>query len=141
MSKVSEKENKKTILIVEDSVDFANLLQFLIDDEGVQGVQFPLEGGDIVEWVKKYKPVTILMDLALRRKGGLSYIDDLKADPDARDIPIIIITGRDLSQKEILEFEMRDIKYLRKGRVEINDIKKVIRESAGIKVNTTSSRK
>jgi CheY-like chemotaxis protein len=136
-----ENDVKKTILIVEDSVDFANLLQFLIEDEGVHAVQFPVDGGDIIEWVKMHKPVTILMDLALRRKAGLSYIDDLKADPVAKNIPIIIITGRDLSQKEILEFEMQDVKYLRKGRVEINDIKKVIRETAGIKVPSTSTKR
>lgn len=133
MSKQAQPAAKKNILIVEDSQDFANLLAFIIQDEGVEAVTFPVDGGDILEWAKKYKPVTILMDLALRRKNGLNYIEELKADPETKGIPIVVITGRDLSQKELIDFQMRDIKYLRKGRVEINDIKKEIRDSAGIK--------
>lgn len=134
MSKTPRQPAKKTVLIVEDSIDFANLLKFLIEDEGadVEGVIFPIEGGDIVAWVKEHKPVTILMDLALRRREGYSYIEELKADPDTKGVPIVIITGRDLTQREILDLEMKGIKYLRKGRVEIAEIKKEIRQAAGL---------
>ena len=134
MSKTPRQAAKKTVLIVEDSIDFANLLKFLIEDEGadVEGVIFPIEGGDIVAWVKEHAPVTILMDLALRRREGYSYIEELKADAETKGVPIVIITGRDLTQREILDLEMKGIKYLRKGRVEIAEIKKEIRQAAGL---------
>jgi DNA-binding response OmpR family regulator len=102
----------------------------VIDMSGFEGVQFPVEGTDVVDWAKKYKPVAILMDLALRRKGGLQFVEELKADPDTKNIPIIIITGRDLSSKEIFDLNMRGVKYLRKGRVEMEELKREIRESA-----------
>lgn len=139
MSKEAKQSQKKNVLIVEDSIDFSNLLKFLIEDDGLNGVQFPIDGDDIIAWVTEHKPVTILMDLALRRKGGLAYIEELKSDPATKNIPIIIITGRDLSQREILEFQMQNIKYLRKGRVEINEIKKEIRESAGLNDESAKS--
>lgn len=132
MSKELKSDPRKNVLIVEDSIDFSNLLKFLIEDDGLNGVQFPIDTADIVEWVTEHKPVAILMDLALRRKGGMAYIEELKANPDTKNIPIIIISGRDLSQREIVEFQLQNIKYLRKGRVEINEIKKEIRESVGI---------
>lgn len=130
MSKEAKPGSGQTILIVEDSVDFSNLLKFLIEDEGFQGVQFPIDHESIVEWVKKHKPITILMDLALRRKGGMEYIEELKADPVTKSIPIIILTGRDLGSKEVFDLQMRGIRYLRKGRIEIEDIKNEIREAA-----------
>ncbi len=140
MSKTKQSDSaQKTVLIVEDSVDFANLLQFLIEDDGAKAVQFPLDTGDIIEWAKEHKPATILMDLALRRKGGLAYIDELKGDSVTKNIPIIIITGRELGQREIIDFQMKNIRYLRKGRVEISEIKKEIREAAGIKVDSEES--
>jgi DNA-binding response OmpR family regulator len=117
------------VLIVEDSPDFSNLLKFLVEDEGYEGIQFPLTETDIVGWTKDNLPSVILMDLALRRKGGMEYIEELKADPATKDIPIIVITGRDLTTKEILELQVRDIKYLRKGRVEVQEIKDEIRRS------------
>jgi DNA-binding response OmpR family regulator len=136
MPKQPKSEEKKSILIVEDSIDFSNLLKFIIEDEGFDGVQFPIDNNDIVEWAKKVKPVTILMDLALRRKGGMDYIDELKADPATKNIPIIIITGRELGMKDILALQVRGIKYLRKGRIEMDEIKREILDSARPKKTT-----
>jgi two-component system, OmpR family, alkaline phosphatase synthesis response regulator PhoP len=121
---------RKRILIVEDSVDFSNLMKFIIEDDGFEGVQFPVDGTDVVDWAKQHQPVAILMDLALRRKTGLQFVDELKEDPETKSIPIIIITGRDLSSKEVFDLNMRGVKYLRKGRVEMEELKREIRESA-----------
>ena len=123
------RQSTNPVLIVEDSPDFSNLLKFLVEDEGYEGIQFPLTETDIVGWVKANTPSVILMDLALRRKGGMEYIEEIKADPATKDIPIIIISGRDLTTKEILELQVRGIKYLRKGRVEVQEIKDEIRRS------------
>lgn len=117
------------VLIVEDSVDFSNLLQFIVEDDGYEGIQFPVTEEDIVGWVRKHKPAVVLMDLALRRKGGFEYINDIKADPETAKIPIIIISGRDLTQKEVHELQSKGVKYLRKGRVEVQEIKDEIRKS------------
>ena len=132
---------KKNVLIVEDSVDFSNLLKFLVEDEGFVGVQFPLEQDDIVSWARDHKPAVILMDLALRRKSGLEFIDDLKADPTTKSIPILIITGRDLNHKDVLGLEMKGVKYLRKGRVEINEIKSAIVDASRPKKTTPAAEK
>ncbi|MGB6647194.1 MAG: response regulator [Bacteroidota bacterium] len=129
MPRRSRQGTTPPVLIVEDSPDFSNLLKFLVEDEGYEGIQFPLTETDIVGWTKKNLPSVILMDLALRRKGGMEYIEELKADSETKDIPIIIISGRDLTTKEILGLQVRDIKYLRKGRVEVQEIKDEIRRS------------
>jgi two-component system phosphate regulon response regulator PhoB len=133
MSKADKNDAKRSILIVEDSTDFSNLMKFIVEDDGFEGLQFPLEHEDIVGWVKEHKPVTILMDLALRRKGGMQYIEDLKADPATKNIPIIIITGRELNPKEVLSLQVRGVKYLRKGRIEMEEIRHAIRDSAAPK--------
>lgn len=130
MGKDAKVAQRKTILIVEDSIDFSNLMKFIIEDDGFVGVQFPVEGTDVVAWAKEHKPVAILMDLALRKKGGLQFVEELKADPETKNVPIIIITGRELSSKEVLDLNLRGVKYLRKGRVEMEELKREIRESA-----------
>ncbi len=122
----------RNILIVEDSQDFSNLLKFIVEDDGFVGIQFPLDGTSIVEWAKEHKPAVVLMDLTLRRKPGMDFIEDLKAEKETKHIPIIIITGRELSQREIVGFQLRDIGYLRKGRVELDEIRAEIRKAAGV---------
>ena len=132
--KEPEEGPRKSVLIVEDSVDFSNLLKFIVEDEGFEGVQFPVHKDDILTVARDLKPSVILMDLALRKKGGLEYINDLKSDADTRDIPIVIISGRDLSSKEVLEFKLKGVEYLRKGRVEMDEIKNTIKRCAGVEV-------
>jgi DNA-binding response OmpR family regulator len=129
MPKASSSDEKKTVLIVEDSMDFASLLQFIVEDDGFRGVIFPVTQEDILSSVQEHKPAVILMDLALRRKGGMDYINDLKADATARDIPVIVITGRDLGPREIADLQMRNVRYLRKGRVEMHEIRREIRNA------------
>jgi len=127
MSKAVKSDAKKSVLIVEDSLDFSNLLKFIVEDDGFEGIQFPVQQEDILSAVKAQHPSVILMDLALRRKGGMEYINDLKGDPATKHIPIIIITGRDLGQRDILDLQMKGVKYLRKGRVEMHEIRREIR--------------
>ena len=131
MPKSTKQSEKKCILIVEDSVDFSNLLKFVVEDDGFEGLQFPLDQADIVGWAKQHKPAVILVDLALRRKAGMEYIEELKADHDTKHTPILIITGRDLSQREVVALQLRDISYIRKGRVELDEIRTLIRKVAG----------
>jgi CheY-like chemotaxis protein len=130
MAKEAKSAPRKAILIVEDSIDFSNLMKFIIEDDGFEGIQFPVDGTDVVDWAKQHQPVTILMDLALRKKGGLQFVEELKADPETKDIPIIIITGRELTSREVTDLSARGVKYLRKGRVEMDELKREIRESA-----------
>ncbi len=132
MPKSIRNTHNKNVLIVEDSPDFSNLLKFIVEDDGFVGLQFPLDGTSIVEWAKEHKPAVVLMDLTLRRKPGMEFIEDLKNDKDTKHIPIIIITGRELSQREIVGFQLRDIGYLRKGRVELDEIRAEIRKAAGV---------
>ncbi len=130
MSKSAQPGEKQAVMIVEDSEDFSNLMKFVIEDMGYAGVQFPVDEDDIIGWAKDHKPIVILMDLALRRKGGMEFIDELKGDAATRNIPIVIITGRDLSSKEILALQIKDVRYLRKGRIEMHEIKQAITEAA-----------
>jgi CheY-like chemotaxis protein len=130
MPKQAKSGAGQRVLIVEDSKDFADLLKFVLEDDGFVGVQFPVEGADIVAWAKLHKPAVILMDLALRHKNGREYIDQLKADPTSKKIPIIVVTGRDLSHREVLELQVMDVKYLRKGRVEMDEIRNEVMNSA-----------
>ena len=121
---------RRAVLIVEDSMDFSNLLKFIVEDDGFEGVQFPVHSDDITGWAKEHQPAAILMDLALGRKGGMEFIDRLKEDPETMEIPIIIISGRDLALKEVMTLQSRGIRYLRKGRVEMEEIRDLIKEVA-----------
>jgi two-component system phosphate regulon response regulator PhoB len=117
---------KKTVLIVEDSPGFSELMKYVVEDEGFKGTVFPLEE-NFLSWVDKEKPSAIIMDLALNRLSGFDLIHEIKANAKHKNIPIIVITGRDLDIKDITELKMHGIPYLRKGRVDMHEIHQAIR--------------
>jgi DNA-binding response OmpR family regulator len=117
---------KKTVLIVEDSPGFSELMKYVVEDEGFKGTVFPLEE-NFIHWVEKEKPSAIIMDLALNRLSGFDLIHEIKGNAKHKNIPIIVITGRDLDIKDITELKMHGIPYLRKGRVDMHEIHQAIR--------------
>lgn len=119
---------KKTVLIVEDSPGFSELMKFVVEDEGYRGVLFPLEE-NFMRWVEKEKPSTIIMDLALNRLSGFDLIHELKADAECKNIPVLVITGRDLSVKDISDLKSLGVQYLRKGRVDMHEIHEAIKNA------------
>ncbi len=119
---------KKTILIVEDSPGFSELMKFVVEDEGFRGVVFPLEE-NFLQWVDHEKPAAILMDLALNRLSGFDLIRELKEHARHKTIPVIVITGRDLDVKDITQLKIYGIPYLRKGRVDMHEIHQTIRNT------------
>lgn len=119
---------KKTVLIVEDSQGFSELMQFVVEDEGFRGVIFPLEQ-NFMQWVDKEKPSAIIMDLALNRLSGFDLIRELKNHAKHKNIPVMVITGRDLDVKDITELKMHGIPYLRKGRVDMHEIHEAIKNT------------
>ena len=117
---------KKTVLIVEDSPGFSELMKYVVEDEGFKGVVFPLEE-NFLTWVEKEKPSAIIMDLALNRLSGFDLIRELKAHSKHKHLPVVVITGRDLDVKDITELKILGIPYLRKGRVDMHEIHQTIR--------------
>ena len=117
---------KKTVLIVEDSQGFSELMKYVVEDEGFKGTIFPLEE-NFIQCVDKEKPSAIIMDRALNRLSGFDLIREIKANAKHKNIPIIVITGRDLDVKDITELKMHGIPYLRKGRVDMHEIHQAIR--------------
>ena len=117
---------KKKILIVEDSPGFSELMKYVVEDEGYVGVLFPLEE-NFIHWVEKEKPSAIIMDLALNRMSGFDFIRELKKDTKHKNIPVVVITGRDLTVHDITELKMYEVPYLRKGRVDMHEIHEAIK--------------
>ncbi|TAK64830.1 MAG: response regulator [Bacteroidetes bacterium] len=120
--------DQTAVLIVEDSPGFAELLKYVAEDEGYKPVIFPLEE-QLLDWVEKTQPSVICMDIALNRLNGFDFIHELKKHAKFKRIPIIVITGRDLSVKEITDLKVNEVNYLRKGRVDMHEIHLALKEA------------
>jgi CheY-like chemotaxis protein len=58
-------------------------------------------GGQIgIDLVRQRKPDLVILDLMMPEVDGFAVLETLKQEPDTRDIPIIVVTAKVLSEEE-----------------------------------------
>jgi CheY-like chemotaxis protein len=59
------------------------------------------ENGELaVEVLATARPDVIILDLMMPKMDGFEFLDELRARPDWQDIPVVIITAKDLTGEE-----------------------------------------
>ena len=94
--------NVKTIeiLLVEDNPGDVELTrEAFIDGKIGNRINVARDGVEALEYLRRKgiyanatRPDIVLLDLNLPRKSGLEVLSELKADPDLRSIPIVVLT-------------------------------------------------
>ena len=80
------------ILIVDDNAQNAELLQAYLEPLNSQ-VRIAVDGVDALEQVNQKQPDLILLDIMMPRMSGFEVCRRLKADPQTRDIPVVMVTA------------------------------------------------
>ena len=89
----------KHILVVDDDPTVADMLkQFLPENEFV--FQAAEDGVAGLEAIKAHKPDILLLDIMMPRMDGFDVIEHIRADSSTRDLPIIVISAKDLTLEE-----------------------------------------
>ena len=97
--------SKETILLVEDEHDIQDLLKFNLERENYQ-IEAVDTGEDALQLLKTRSASLILLDLMLPGMDGLETCRRLKAVPETREIPIIMLTTKDSEADIVTGLEM-----------------------------------
>ena len=89
----------KCILVVEDQEDNRQILRDLLTNAGYEMIEAE-NGEDAVASAQAMRPDLILMDIQLPILDGYEATRRIKADPDLKSIPIIVVTSYALSGDE-----------------------------------------
>ena len=89
----------KRILVVEDQEDNRQILRDLLTNAGYE-MLVAEDGVQALEQAEKHRPDLILMDIQLPVLDGYEATRRLKANPELKAIPIIVVTSYALSGDE-----------------------------------------
>ncbi len=94
-----EKSEDRNLLVVEDDPTQRDAIVELIDadDVNITAVQTAEEALAALE-ERRYD--CMVLDLGLRDMSGFELLERVKSDPEKKDLPIIIYTGKELSREE-----------------------------------------
>ncbi len=109
MSEMEEKtQNNEEILLVEDDPDDAELTSLAFEKNGNSAknkMHVTRDGVEALEYIfgfadeidedtpLKRRPKLILLDLALPKINGLEVLKRIKSHPEAKNIPVVVLTG------------------------------------------------
>lgn len=96
------KPSDKVILIVEDDVAFAKSLLDFTRKRGYKGV-VSVRGDEGITLAQQLKPVGILLDIQLPVKSGWQVMDELKANPVTRPIPVHIMSSHSVKRESLMK--------------------------------------
>lgn len=81
------------VLVVEDDPSVRGLLQTLLSAEGYE-VTTASDGLAGLVKAASQPPALVLLDLMMPDLGGARVLEEMRDDPDLKDIPVIVVTGK-----------------------------------------------
>lgn len=91
--------NIKKVLVVDDEYAIAKLLQLHLEGEGYEVIMV-LNAADAYPKIKALKPDVVTLDVMMPEMNGFQIMELLKADPETRDIPVLLISIVEGAQRE-----------------------------------------
>ena len=90
-----------TVLVVDDEPNIVLSLKFLISQQGYE-VRTAASGEEALEALAEQVPDLILLDVMMPRPDGYEVCQKIRATPEWKDIPVIMLTakGRDVEKQK-----------------------------------------
>lgn len=82
------------ILVADDDPILVEILKFRLEGAG-HLVMVAKDGGLALELARESRPDLIVLDSMMPIMSGPAVLAALKADPDLKDIPVVMLTARD----------------------------------------------
>ena len=105
----------QSIAIIEDDPDARVLLRRILQYRRKYNIYEAGDGISGINLIRSEKPELVLLDLMMSGIDGFAILDMMKADIDLRDIPVIVITAKDLTSKDYKRLSGRVESLLQKG--------------------------
>jgi DNA-binding response OmpR family regulator len=103
----------KKILVVDDEPSIVSLLKARLEDSQYEVITAK-DGQEALDKTSQEKPDLIILDIMLPKIDGYMVASLLTSDENTRDIPIVMLTARNLAQDIKAGMESGAVSYVQK---------------------------
>src|SRR5690606_33415321 len=118
--------NTQRILIIDDQPESTRLLTQLLDEHGNFRVFAAHNGVEGVSMVARRRPDLVILDLRMPEKDGFAVLEELRANPETSNIPVLIVTGESLNADE--QDLLHGVEVMYKTDISLEDCKQFIQD-------------
>ena len=84
--------DKQLILVVDDDPDLVEAVSMKLESKGYR-VAKAYDGVQAWDKIKEERPKLVILDVMMPNKNGYQVCDEIKNDPDYKDITVVLLTA------------------------------------------------
>jgi threonine synthase len=93
-------ETTTTVLLVDDNEDDALLIRRLLEGKKNYRMYHAKDGWEGLSIARQKLPDLIVSDLTMPGIDGFGLVEELKLDPRTKDIPVVVVSAKDITAEE-----------------------------------------
>jgi threonine synthase len=93
-------EKTTTVLLIDDNPDDALLIRRLLEGRKAYRVYHAKDGWEGLSMARQKLPDLIVSDLTMPGIDGFGLVEELKLDPRTKDIPVVVVSAKDITAEE-----------------------------------------
>ena len=96
---VAPRRDRRTLVAIDDDPVDLDLLEAVLAPEGWDVLR--ASGGEEgVRVVRRVRPAVVVLDLLMPDVDGFDVVERLRADPLVDDVPIVVLTSKDMTRAD-----------------------------------------
>jgi PAS domain S-box-containing protein len=101
------------LLVVDDDPNVADMVQQLLEDEPYS-IAVASDGKEALKTLSHSRPDLVLLDLLMPHMDGFTVIERLREQEETRELPLVVLTAKELSKDEQAWLSERVMAVVRK---------------------------
>lgn len=116
----------KTILVIDDELEFTEIIKNNLERSGEYKVLVALNGKDGIRLAQKYKPDMILLDVIMPKMDGFEVLKTIKCAEETVAIPVVMLSARTDSDAKLKAMSLYNEDYITKP-VDLEELRQRIK--------------
>jgi signal transduction histidine kinase/CheY-like chemotaxis protein len=118
-------EGPAFVLLVEDDEDLASVLISSFQDAAVHVDHASTRQLAIRQCITR-PPDLLILDLTLPDGDGFSLVEWLRQQPNLRSLPLVVYSGREISESEMAKLRLGPTEFLTKAKVQPQEVEELV---------------
>ena len=115
------------VLLVEDDLTLLDVMARQLSREGI-AVRTAATGEEAIRAAEAEPPALMVLDVGLPERDGFDVVDAMRQRPALRGIPLLVYTGRDLTEEQRGRLRLGPTRFLTKSKASDQEFRRLVVE-------------
>ncbi len=99
VGRLTAADRRRPVLVVDDDAEVREVVRRALERLGVEVLE-AADGRQALALVASHDPQLVLLDLMMPELDGFGFLEELRRDEAHQDLPVVVLTAKDLSEAD-----------------------------------------